>query len=357
MTLKYVLPLFAMFAFAVTCGESDAATRPGKGNRTLAIKVNLGRNGDFDRVFAESRHAGNETQVVPLDWWDIETGPGRYEPAVNFLAIADAYYSRLGIPIHIAIRPVHTNQKVLPADLQDLPLDNPKVISRFNLLLDWMATQLPNAEVTTIVIGAEVDVFAWGSSDRWREWIAFYSAVAPHARERFGGAQISCETTHAAFVGKDLQHLRSMHRHSDVIGVSYYPLSEGLGTVKPLETIRADFALALAAVPDKPLVYYQIGYPSSDKLGGSVELQADFVSRVFEVWDEYADRVRMVNFQWMHETPPYGVDEFSRYYQNDDDNFRAFVGSIGLKSWEGEPKPAWERLRQEAAARGFGIAR
>jgi len=194
----------------------------------------------------------------------------------------------------------------------------------------------------------------WGNPRRWDAWTNFYAAVAPYARKKFPGTLISCETTAAAFVGPDLPRVQTLHQYSDVIGVSYYPMKEKLSGVKSPESVHADFEIVVNAIPGKPIIYYQIGYPSSPALGSSPQRQAAFITEAFRAWDTHVSRILMLNFQWMYETPPNGVDHYVEYYQYDTPNFRSFLGSLGLKSWSGPPKPAWETLKKEAKARGFG---
>jgi len=48
-------------------------------------------------------------------------------------------------------------------------------------------------------------------------------------------------------------------------------------------------------------------------------------------------------------------DYYADYYQNGTPEFRYFLGSLGLKSWSGEAKPAWQTLKNESTLRGFGL--
>ena len=362
-----VLALGPVFGFGFGLGLAPApspvrAEAPGpsaraRGDRTLSVKVNLGEEGDFDRAFLEALEVGSETQIIPQDWNELETAPGQFEPATDFLAIANGYYRARTTPVHLSLRPVHTNRKVVPADLMDRPMDDPEVIRRFGRLLDWVASKVPDLEVTTLVIGSEVDVHAWGDSAKWEAWTRFYAASAAHARKAFPGTRIACETTHAALLGPDLERARRLHRHGDVVGVSYYPMARGLEAVRPPGSIHADLDAIVAAIPARPVVFYQIGYPSSPELGSSPARQAAFVEEAFRAWDRHAGRVPMMAFQWMHEAPGPGLDHFAGYYGNHTPAFRAFLGSLGLRSWSGRPKPAWEVLGREARKRGFGRPR
>ncbi len=352
-----IMCMFVMVSF-VSIGCSDETVKSvqtSKGDRILAIQANMGKEGDFDSLFLEALDAGIETQVISQDWKDLETSPGAFKSKVNFLAIANAYYPTRNIPIHLTIRPIHTSQKVVPTDLMDMPLDDPQTIKRFMELLDWIAMQIPKIELTSLTIGSEIDIFMWGDAEEWKTWTNFYAAVAPYARHTFPGTLISCETTYAAFIGPDLPRVRALHAQSDIIGVSYYPMQEQLGGVKPPQDVHGDFETVVNAIPGKPIIYYQIGYPSSTNIGSSLARQATFISEAFRAWDTYTDRILMLNFQWMHETPNFGIDQYVEYYQYDTPDFRAFLGSLGLQSWEGSPKPAWETLKKEARVRGFGL--
>lgn len=342
------------FSFIASWGMSSKPTQISKGERILSIQVNLGEEGDYDSIFDESLEAGNETQVLSQDWNELETTPGKFEPSQNFLAIANVYYPARHIPLHLTIRPIHTNRKVVPSDLVNTPLDDPLTILRFKALLDWISRQIPRIDFVSLAIGSEVDMFMWGRSDRWTEWINFYAAVAPYARQKFPDTLISCETTYRAFLGADLENVRALHEHSDVIGVSYYPMRHKLGGVKSPEVVHTDFRTVVEAIPQKPIIYYQIGYPSSPALKSSLTQQSNFITEAFRAWDTDARRILMLNFQWMHEAPNFGVDQYVEYYQYDTPNFREFLGSLGLQSWSGDPKPAWNTLKEESKARGFG---
>lgn len=347
--------ILTLFLCLVTYLYSQAEPVVPKGARTLGIKVNHGKKADYNGSFAQALKIGNETQVLPLDWNELETAPNEFKPSPNFLAIANNYYPAYKVPIHLSLRPIHTNKKAVPKDLLNLPLNSPRTIQRFKNLLDWIATQIPNAQLNTLVIGSEIDIYMWGDSKKWNEWTEFYAQVAPYARKRFPETLVTCETTDDAWLGPDLERVRKLHQYSDLVGVSYYPVNNKHTSVHSPKSVHQDFAKLLKRVRSKPLIYYQIGYPSSPELGSSVQLQAQFVTEVFRAWDRHSERVLMLNFQWMHETPGFGLDHYSHYYKNTDPGFRAFLGSLGLRTWAGKPKPAWHTLESEAKKRGFGI--
>lgn len=352
--MLFRLWLILAAVFALVAAPAWAKPKP-KGKRVLAIKVNHGAAGDYTKIFNQAMAIGNESQVLALDWNELETGPGQYKPSPNFLAIANGYYPPRKVPIHLTIRPVHTNQKAVPEDLLRKRFDDPETIRRFKRLLDWVAKQLPNAELTSLTIGSEIDIYMWRSQKKWDRWTKFYAAVAPYARKKFPKTLVSCETTFASFSGPDLARIQALHKHSDAIGVSYYPLGDRQKSVRPVKVVHKDFSTVVKAIPKKPIIFYQIGYPSSPHLGSSERQQAQFMKEAFKAWDTHASRILMLNFQWMHETPKFGVDQYTEYYKQDNPEFRAFLGSLGLRSWQGKAKPAWGAIKKAAKARGFGL--
>ena len=88
-------------------------------------------------------------------------------------------------------------------------------------------------------------------------------------------------------------------------------------------------------------------------LGGSEAGQASFVELAFEAWDRHADDISLVEFTWSTDVGAEAVSVYHDYYGIADERFGAYLASIGLLRADGVPKPAYETLRDEVAARGL----
>lgn len=127
-----------------------------KGNRILGIDITAASDGDYDAAFTLSRSIGMQEVGLYFNWNDIEKTPFNYENP--YFAIANTYYPAHGTLVSLTITPIHTNRLVVPEDLQDTPFDDPVMIDRFTLMLDWVFSQIPNLHFHSVVIGSELDV-------------------------------------------------------------------------------------------------------------------------------------------------------------------------------------------------------
>jgi hypothetical protein len=156
------------------------------------------------------------------------------------------------------------------------------------------------------------------------------------------------------------------------IGVSYYPLENGL--LQDPSVVAQHFSDLLALYPHKNLHFFQLGYPSgyyatdaypeyaasdvTPVIGSSAMLQSDFIEAVFDSWDEYAGRINLIGFTWMHDETEADVAAIAAdpAFGGLDDpppDFVEFLRTLGLRTDAAADKPAWTTLANETAARGW----
>jgi hypothetical protein len=326
-----------------------AGAAPASAARVLSIDVNAARGGDYTAAFELALAAGLSEIGLSFPWTSIEVAPGVYDNAD--LGTANSFYPGYGVPVRLMISPVQTNMKVVPSDLGDTPFDDPELIARFNAMLDWVATQIPDVTVAGIILGNEYDVYLGQDPAAWAAYTAFYSATAAHARALWPGARISAEATLPGAIGPMLAYNRALNQHSDVLSVSYYPLTPSF-TVQSPQVVQGAFD-QICALYVLPIDFEEIGYPSGDRNKSSPAQQAEFVHEVFLAWDRHAAQVRMVDFTWMHDLPPGVARLIGRIYGVRNPRFTAYIATLGLRNFDGTDKPAWTQLEVDAAARGF----
>ncbi len=326
-----------------------------KGARRLSIQVNLPEDNNFVNAFTTARSAGLQDVILSQDWPDFETGKGEYKPNPNWLEIANSYYPTQNVPLHLMIRPLHTNQKVMPKDLMSKPFDDPEVIDRFNKMLDWALAQVKGSDLVSLSIGSELDIYLQAHPKEWSQYETFLRKTADHARAVRPGLKISAEMTFTGYTGPDREKAISLNRYVDVVGVSYYPTDGMEQKARVPQTVYKDFATMVKIADGKPIIYYQFGYPSGTKCGSSEAQQAQFVRDAFQAWDQYKNEVQLLNFTWMYELSPAAVSGYTKFYHFDNGGFRDFLGSLGYRTWKGggSDKPSWIALKEEAKARGW----
>lgn len=400
-------PLIA--ALAAGCGGSGGSTsEPAaaapppasgpvqRGSRLLEIDVTAAADGDFAGAFNLASSIGMQSISVSLDWTDIDIGTDsttsppvpvyQTDPDANFLAIANGCYPNSGTLVSLTLRPITTLIASRPAAIESLPFDDPQVIDRFEALIDFVYGQIPDLELSSLVIGSEVDLYLTSEARR-AAYLAFYRAVSGYARDEYArrfperpALKVAVETTHRGLLDAQTQrYYQDLNAFSDVVGVSYYPLEGGM--VQPPSIVGADFDALVALYPGKPLYFYQLGYPSgyydtaaypelqsgtvSPVIGSSDEMQAAFVSETFDAWDAHATEIGLIDFTWLHDLSPDAVAATAAApafggTSSPAPDFVEFLRTLGLRTatgpggaLDGGDKTAFQRLREAASARGW----
>jgi len=354
-----VLPCFLLAIVLVAVGRRDA---PGalpddksgnpvpRGDRIISVDVNMGKNQDFNVGFNLARDAGMQNIGLFLHWSVVESGPGKYDS--KWLDIAEAYYPPAGVRLDLTLALYNANKKEYPRDLADYALDDPRVVERFEKLLDFVFSRFKKTELGSLNIGSEFNINFGDDGKSWEQFRKFYGRVARYARLKRQGLKVAAEVTFDGLTGANRGYVRRINEESDLIGVSYYPL-DGKGNVKDPSVVREDFNAIVSMYKDKPICFYQLGYPSSSVLGSSDARQAEFIREVFRAWDLHATAIRMIDFSWLFDTSESSAGDTGRYYGMSGGKFSEFIRTLGLLTYTGERKPAFRALKEEAGARGW----
>jgi len=365
--LSYIPVAFWLLCFTVSAQDSSVG-QP-KHSRLFSIAVTLpqvGAEQDFWQVYEQALDLAIATGIdvpgeIMFTWSNIEKrslfGNVSYrdDAAIKLIEVL----KKKGLPIVITIAPFETMNQRIPDDLAGLPYDHPRVIKRFKAFIDWVYQVTQGINPAAIVFGNEFDVFlafetAQGK-DLWQAIDGLVEQTRDYVKSLAGWSDVpfAIEPTYAGLVGPSWQHLKSLNRHADIIGVSYYPLGEN--TVLAPTILGRHLMDLFRIYPDKKFDFYQYGYPSSKKINGSLEKQRQFIEQTFKYWDKYADRIRIITFTWLYEVRQVHIDTMGSDTLRDvtpTEAFTEFLGSLGLHGTEvGDEKPAFRELKKQLGLR------
>lgn len=296
---------------------------------------------------------GENTETIrcfPWDWTDIETAPMQY--GNTELLEANTQFGGGKMLVDITIRPLHTNNKTVPPDLMNVSFDDPRMIDRFDKLLDYVFTQIPDVELLSLVIGSEMDASLGTDATLWRQWETFFKATSTYAKSKRPGLKVASEAQYGSLTGEAKDFLISLNQYTDIVGVSHYPLNPDF-TVDDPAAVRNVFDTVTSIYPGRLIHFYQIGCPSSPLLKSSEEIQARFFKEVFKAWDAHADQVERLNITWQSDIPPEGAEYWANFYHLKDDRFIAYLATLGLQTFDLKDKEAMRVIRAEVQARGW----
>ena len=221
-------------------------------------------------------------------------------------------------------------------------------------MIDRFYEKTPDIRVSGIVIGNEVGAYM-DSSAKWNAYESFYGQVTEHIKnkERWKDAPIGIKTMFTGITKQYVKEIMSINKHSDVIMVTYYPLTSDF-TFRDPSDVDKDMQLVIEKAEGKPVYIMEIGYSSGSIVNSSPENQKKIINEVFKTWDKYAEHIKVINFVWMHDILDADVLYYNEYYGTSDPNFSNYLATLGLKHNDGKPKIAWTALEEEDSNRGWG---
>ena len=264
------------------------------------------------------------------------------------------------LPVVITISPFETLNSRIPSDLTKYPYDHEKTMGRLKRFIDWIYQQTEGVQAVSIVFGNEFDLHvafeSAAGNNRWSELDGMVEQTRQYVKslERWKDIPFALEATYAGLTDVSTRlELQKLNRHSDIIGVSYYPLAEN--SVQDPSILDQHFKDLVALYPDKLIDFYQYGYPSSEVIDGSLEKQRQFIESSFRLWDQYCQQIRMITFTWLYDIGQVHIENESASVLGElkpDQAFLAFLGSLGLHGQSlGERKPAFTELEKQLKLR------
>jgi hypothetical protein len=324
-----------------------------KGQRVLAVDANPAATGKYLDSLGKAEQIGAKTISLHFDWPSIETSANNYQAA--YLDIANVFYPPRGLNVSLVLAPIHNKNVILPADLQGRRFDDPLVVGRFKKLLDFIFAHLPDVKLSNLVIGSEIDAYLGTDAEKWAQYISFYSQIANYAHQLRPTISVTTEFRFMqGYLSGPRPFLDIINQYSDVIGVSYYPITMEGTVIKPTVLAR-HFKTIADAFPNKPIHVLQLGYPSSTLLQSSENLQASFVTELFKAWDLYATRIQLVRYTFMTDMSAESIIGAGNYFGDASLLFGQFLSTLGLRTspGDGTDKPALLTFGAEAYVRGW----
>jgi hypothetical protein len=344
---------------APTATSSSAVPTPvlpaktsGKPHIYLGLESNptpaLGYSFEAKRAsFAMSRQAGSQLVFVGPKWGEIEKSPGHYDfnDVDDRVRLAEMY----GAVVLLNIRVIDTNQRSVPAAYNGMRWTDPELSKRFVQLLKALAPHL-KGRCRWVTVGNEVDGYFSGHSDEIEPYAAFLVSISPDIHKTLPNLPLAVNFTTSA-VGDLRGKYRAITDRTEIYSLNFYPMNADFTFRAPATTGRELQQIIINTATDKPIVFQEMGYPSSAKLGSSEEKQAAFLEQVLAVLQKNLSRVQAVSFNWRSDLPDSVVDDLTKYYKlPNSGNFRAFLASLGWFQTDGKPKKIWSVFEKDAPA-------
>jgi hypothetical protein len=317
---------------------SAAAAEP-----IIAIDITVASGEPYENAVASVIELGAQATSLSLMWDDLETRPGEFSPKDDWPAIANIYFPTTGLDFTLSSSVIDTTADRRPADLKDLPWDDPLVIRRFIAHAEAVLTRMPRVDFIAITVGNEVDVLLTDPAEI-AAYTRFLAAVRPAIAALRPGVPYGTKLTFGGLTDPARDY-SALIATSDGVFVTYYPLGAGF-RIRPLADVPGDIAALVKRADGRGLWLLEAGYPSRgcDVPDGG---QAMFVAALFAAVRAQSD-IRLVSYTYLTDLSEPELDAFTQYYGIGDDCFRSYLASLGLRGNDSGLKPAAEVFRDLA---------
>jgi hypothetical protein len=332
------------------CDRGDALVRIAQHTAVAYNEPDPTAKETVDETIADLQVAGMDGYEVSITWSDLEPRPGQVD--IRSLTHWLSELNQFGL-IHpyMVIKTIDTNQLALPPDLVDPDnptrlaagrhFDDPEILDRFRAVLIEVVPILRLHGGFFLAVGNEVNIYLEKHIGEWSHYAAFVAESVAFIHEldpeMAAGVNLTWNILNNPGAAESLITL------SDALSLSYYPLDRD-STGLPPEAVPDHLKAMVAISQDKPILLQEVGYPSWDaELRVGLENQAQFMAILFETLNEHRE-FRYVSIQHLSDWPEETCRYFEDYYGLHDDGFRNFLCSLGVISYDGQPKPAYSVL-------------
>jgi hypothetical protein len=194
------------------------------------------------------------------------------------------------------------------------------------------------------IIGRDIDVFLESRPDERAAFEALVLDLIVYARTNPlapPNTRIGVGFSFAGVTSPD-PSFSLLLEDSDLAVVSYLP---GLGSdVAGLASaVATDADVLVERAAGKPIVLEELGYPTSEAVGGSEAKQALFLETFFTALGPRRSSFAFVNVDALHDLGPGRCAERALYAGHSADGaWATYMCSLGLFTADGQPKSAWK---------------
>ncbi len=306
----------------------------------LSIAITESSGDDFDADVRQVRKTGARATSLTL-FWDEADQNGTYAPEFDWPSIANGYYPGRGLSLIITLSVIDTVTDRRPKDLLKKSWDDPIVIARFNAYLTEILSRMPDTDILAIAVGNEIDGHLRRDKD-WQAYERFFSAARDTIHQTRPNVPVGVTMTWQGMQGNNATRSARLNALTDAALINYYPLDSRFHVLPPAD-IMAQLDAMIIAANGKPVYLFETGYPS-EGCGSNPALQQAYFQHLLAAWHTRKRDIPLINLVWLHDIPEAKLQDYASYYGSNNRCFLSYLSSLGLRSLNGQNKPAFNWL-------------
>lgn len=300
---------------------------------------------DFISAVNEVKQAGSRVNLALIGGQELEPSPGKFAVkeklgGYNYMAkILNSKTNYLGVSL------INTTRRDISADLIKTPWTNPKMLKRFSKLLDKIQMHL-DVIPTQFLIGNEVDVYFESHPNELSPFLEFFKRARLLILEKYPTAQVGMSVTFEGLKKNRAKMIRQIIEASDAAFFTYYPLGVN---EQSNPDYQQDINEIVKTAGAKQVFLQEVGYSTLPLLVTSAQKQDEFFKLILPVIQQ-EPQITMAAIFAQHDIDPPMCQTLIKYYGFSRASgefkslFRDMICSLGLKTFDGSAKPAWNTV-------------
>lgn len=300
---------------------------------------------DFINAVNEVKQTGSSVNLTLLGGLELEPSPGKFavkEKLGGFNYMAKTLNSTTN---YFGVSLINTTRRDISADLITTPWTNPEMLERFSGLLDKIQMHL-EVNPTQFLVGNEVDVYFESHPDELASYLDFFKKARLLILEKYPSAQVGMSVTFEGLKKNRAKIIRQIIEAGDAAFFTYYPLSVN---EQSNPDYQQDIDEILETAGGKQVFLQEIGYSTLPLSVTSEQKQEEFFKFILPVIRQ-EPRITMAAIFAQHDIDPPMCQTLIKYYGFSKASgefkslFRDMICSLGLKTFDGKAKPAWNTV-------------
>ena len=358
LTVVAIVAIVSAVMFAPDLGSQPTITQ----NEKIGLIVNTPSNAitleELNDIYSEASSTGIGRNNLYLFWNLIEPEKENYDWQQSDILMSFNKQNNLQVTLYFSI----INGKTLGPFPDWIGKPSIKSISEDNLVrvLDAILTRYDI--IDSVIIAGDTDEQFRFNEQNIPVYEELFNGMYDKLKEKHPEVKIGNAFSLHGVLNKNLSHIVKELDVGDFVAFSYFPVDAVNEINKTPLTALEDLQQMMELVPNKKVGIFEISWSTSDFVGGTQEMQSEFVKNVFDFYQKNEPELEFVTWYRQYDRPEgtcqieyeevegtisigdasgLGSSEFVV------ERLGHYICSAGLIDSEGNTKPAWDEFKRQ----------
>lgn len=274
-------------------------------NEKIGLVINTPKQSttleELDKTFMLASSSGIGRSNVYMFWNTVEPEKGQFNWKPSDLQMTLNQKNNLKVTLYFSI----INGKTLGPFPDWIGNPNLISISKENLVnvLDEILSRYDI--VDTLIISGNTEVqFRYEEGKRnIPVYDELFQEVYQKIKEKHPNVKIGNAFSLNDVINKNLRHVVTELDDGDFVAFTYMPVDAINEIVKTPQEAKKDFDIILELVPNKKIAFFEVGWSSSEFVGGNKDNQKQFVSELFDFYNENEEQFEFITWYRLYDRP------------------------------------------------------